>query len=113
MYVPNKIGGSNINIITIEVTPIENDNLGAGSAPAVSSFAEMDMKCALAGISAKTISMCVVSVMIDHFVTKKEESIIGMLNNYSQRTFRKESSMKKPGVSRRKTKITIRALNGK
>ena len=39
--------------------------------------------------------------------------LIGTLNNYSQRTFRNENSMKKPGVSRRKTEITIKALNGK
>ena len=60
MHVPNKRGGSNISTTTTAASPIENDNLGECSAPAVSKFAEMDMKGALAGIPAKITSMCVV-----------------------------------------------------
>ena len=79
----------------------------ASSVLVVSNFAEMDMKCASAGIAAKIISMCVVPVKIGHVVTQKEVSTLAMLDNCSQGTFMKESIKEKLGISGRKTEITI------
>ena len=86
---------------------------GESSVPIVSKFAEMGMKCASAGIPAKIISMCVVSVKIGHVATKKEVSTLAMLDNCSQGTLMKESIKKKLGISGRKTEITIKTVNGK
>ena len=76
-YVPKRRDGSNI-ATTFSANPIENDNLGASSVPVVNKFAEMDLKCASAGIPAKIISMCVVPVKIGHVRTKKEVSTLAM-----------------------------------
>ena len=109
---PKRRGRSNI-ATTSSANPTENDNLGASSVPVVNNFAEMDLKCASAGIPAKIISMCVVPVIIGHVGTKKEVSTLAMLDKYSQGTFMKESIKKKLGISGRKTEITIKTLNGK
>ena len=106
-YVPKRRGGSN-SATTSAANPIEIDNLGASSAPIVSKFAEMDMKCASAGIPAKIISMCVVPVKIGHVGTKKEVSTPAMLDNCSQGTFMKENIKKKLGISGRKTEIKLK-----
>ena len=110
--VPKRRGGSNI-ATTSSGNPIENDNLGASSVPVANNFAEMDLKCASAGIPAKIISMRVVPVKIGHVGAKKKVSTLAMLRNCSQGTFMKESIKKKLGISGRKTEITIKTLNGK
>ena len=81
--------------------------VGASSVLVASNFAEMDMKCASAGIAAKVISMCVVPVKIGHVVTQMEVSTLAILDNCSQGTFVKESIKEKLGISGRKTEITI------
>ena len=111
-YVQKRRDGSNI-ATTSSANPIENDNLGGSSLPVVNNFAEMDLKCTSAGIPAKIISMCVISVKIGHVGTKKEVSTLDMLDNCSQGTFMKESIKRKLGISGRKTEITIKTLNGK
>ena len=74
-YVPKRRGRSNI-ATTSSANPIENDSLGATGVPVTNNFAEMESKCASAGIPGKIISMCVVPVKIGHVDTKKEASIL-------------------------------------
>ena len=98
---------------TSVANPIENDNLGASRMPVFSNLTEMDMKCASAGILAKIISMCIAPVKIGHAGAKKEVSTLAMLDNCSHGTFMKESIQKNLVISGRKTKITMKTLNGK
>ena len=95
---------SSISATTSAANPIENYNLGASSLPVVSTFAEMDMKCA---------SVPVVPVKIGHVGTKNEVSTLAMLDKCSQGAFMKESIKKRLGASGRKTEIMIKTLNGK
>ena len=86
-FVPKRKGRNN-SVTTSAAYPTENDNLGANSVLVVSNVADMDAKCASAGISAKIISMCIVPVnKIGHAGTKKEVSTLAMLDNCSQGMF--------------------------
>ena len=69
--------------------------------------------CLTAGIPAKIISICIVPVKIGHAGTKKEVSALAMLDNCSHGTFMKESIQENPVINGRKTKITMKTLNGK
>ena len=109
---PKRIGRNN-SVTTSVANPIENDNLGASRMPVFSNLTEMDMKCASAGILAKIISMCIAPVKIGHAGAKKEVSTLAMLDNCSHGTFMKESIQKNLVISGRKTKITMKTLNGK
>ena len=106
-YVPKRRDRSN-SATTSSANPIENDNLRASSVPVVSNFAEMEMKCASAGIPAKIISMCVVPAKIGHVHTKKEVSTLAMLDSCSQGTFMKGSIKEKIGISGKKTESQLK-----
>ena len=86
--VPKRKGRNN-SATTSAAHPTENDCLGANSVLVVSN-ADMDAKCASAGISVKIISMYIVPVnKIGHAGTKKEVSTLAMLDNCSQGMFMK------------------------
>ena len=74
---------------------------------------QKDFHCATVNMSSEVISMCVVPVMVRHKLSTHVVKTYAMLNTCSQAAFAKENLLSDLGIQRRKTSITVKAMNGK
>ena len=71
-----------------------------------------EVKCAWTNTGADVISMCIVSVQITSTNTRKKVHTYAFLDSCSRGTFILNQLANDPGISWRKTSLTIKTLNG-